>query len=303
MTDDDVCLGICYSDNQLFYSVNSPGILTEVQHIGAFDFNFNVQAAIVNGEGESFSGIKNSVRDTKERFNCTSVRILSPATEECITILPRSVYEDTNERESHIRTLMPGIDRSKIEVTWYPLSNVDQRLLLIRNSDSMKGFRKLLGDLHHAEYVADFELGSEWQTHTRISGSFLTIHCGRYSISISSFLLGKLRGCTHIQFDHKDDLPYFWNLYGSRQNWMSGIHEQIYFFGYETRQIMDTLTPFWDDSGGEYMTMNTLDKMNISASEETYGFPLERAFPAILLCLNHENQLSTHDYEDHNRNS
>jgi len=302
MADDDVCLGICTSDNQLFYSVNRPGILSEVQHIGAFDFNFDVQQAVVHGEGKPFSGIKNSIRDIKKRFNCSSVRILSPATEECTTILPRSVYEDTGERESHIRTLMPDQDRSKLEVTWYPLSNVDQRLLLIRNSDTMKGFRQLLGDVGHAEYVADFELGSEWQSHTQVSGSFLAIHCGTNSISISSFLLGKLRGATLITFDHKDDLPYLWKLFSSRYSWMSGIHEQIYFFGVDAPQIRDTLTPYWDGTG-EYLVMDRLEKMRVSAPEETYGFGLEQAFPAILLSLNRENKLTEADHENHNGNA
>lgn len=302
MHDDDVCLGICYSGNQLFYSVNSPGSISAVKHIGAYDFNFNVQQAVVHGEGDSFSGIKNSIRELKERFECRSIRILSPATEECRTLLPRSVYEDTGERESHIRTLMPDVDRSKLDVTWYSLSNPDQRLLLIRNSDTMKGFRQLLGDVENAEYSADFELGSEWQKHTNISGSFLHVHCGRTYISVSSFLLGKLRGSTIIRFENPSDLPYLWKLFSSRQSWMSGIHEQIYFFGYNAPEIRDTITPYWDDTG-EYVIMNTLKSMQVAAPEKTYGFRLERAFPAILMSLNYDNKRTDPEYEDHNRNA
>ncbi len=302
MHDDDVCLGICYSDNQLFYSVNAPGNISEVKHIGAFDFNFNVQQAVVHGEGDSFSGIKSSIRELKERFNCRSIRILSPATEECRTLLPRSVYEDTGERESHIRTLMPRVDRSKLDVTWYTLSNPDQRLLLIRNSDTMKGFRQLLGDIENAEYAADFELGSEWQKHTNISGSFLNVHCGRTYISVSSFLLGKLRGSTIIRFENSNDLPYLWKLFSSRQSWMSGIHEQIYFFGYNAPEIRDTITPYWDGTG-EYLIMNTLRSMQVSAPEKTYGFRLERVFPAILMSLNYEHKQIHPEHEDHNRNA
>lgn len=302
MTDEDVCLGICYSENQLFYSVNRPGKTSAVQHIGAFDFNFDVQQAVVKGEGKSFSGIKNSIHNIKERFNCQSVRILSPATKECRTILPRSVYDDTGERESHIRTLIPHIGRNKLEAIWYTLSNVDQRLLLIRNTGTLQGFRQLLGDIQHTEYVSDFELGSEWQHHTNINGSFLTVHCGRSFISIASFLLGKLRGTTLIRFDHADDLPYLWKLYSGRQSWMRGIHEQIYFFGYNAPAYRETLAPFWDDTG-DHLIMNTLDKMHITAYEKTYGFRLERAFPAILLSLNYEIELTGMNHENYNRNT
>jgi len=302
MADEDVCLGICYSENQLFYSVNSPGSTSSVQHIGAFDFNFDVQQAIVSGEGESFSGIKNSINGLKDRFSCRSVRILSPATEECRTILPRSVYDDTGERESHIRTLIPYLDRDKIEATWFSLSNVDQRLLLIRDSGTMQGFHQLLGNIQHTEYVSDFELGSEWQHHTSINGSFLTIHCGRSFISVASFLLGKLRGTTVIRFEQIADLPYFWKLFSTRLSWMGGIHEQFYFFGYKAQECRELLAPYWDDTG-DHLIMNTLEKMKITASEKTYGFRLERAFPAILLSLNYENELTGVENENYNRNA
>ncbi|REL24763.1 hypothetical protein DYD21_16490 [Rhodohalobacter sp. SW132] len=299
---DDVCLGICFSDNQLFYSVNQPGTISSVRHIGAFDFNFDVQQAVVHGDGESFSGIKNSIRELKERFNCRSVRILSPATEECRTLLPRFVYEDTSERESHIRTLVPDTDRNKLEITWYSLSNVDFRLLLIRNSDTLKGFRNLLGSIEQTEYVSDFELGSEWQQHTNINGSFLMMHCGRKFISISSFLLGKLRGCTLIPFDDAADLPYLWKLYASRQSWMRGIHEQVYYFGFNAPEIRDIITPYRDETGEQYV-MSTLSQMQVTAPEKTYGFRLERAFPAILLSLNYKDEQSGPDHANHHRNS
>jgi len=302
MSGDDVCLGICYSDNQLFYSVNRPGTIASVQHIGSFDFNFDVQQAVIHGDGEPFSGIKNSIRELKERFSCRSVRILSPSTEECRSMLPRFVYEDTGERESHIRTLMPDVDRSKLEVTWFTLSNVDLRLILIRNSDTMKGFRNLLGSIEHTEYVSDIELGSEWQKHTNISGSFLMIHCGRRFISVSSFILGKLRGCTLIPFDDASDLPYLWKLYASRQSWMRGIHEQVYFFGYNAPEIRDIITPYRDETGEQYI-MSTLQQMQVNATEKTYGFRLERVFPAILLSLNIKDEHNGSDHENHNRNS
>lgn len=302
MADEDVCLGICYSDSQIYYSVNDQNNPSSSKHIGAFDFNFNVKNAIVHGHDDAFAGIKRSIADLKEKFNCTSVRILSPADEECWTILPRYVYENADERESHIRILARSVPREKLRITWYNLSNVDHRLLLIRNSGAMRGFEKLLGDVSHTEYISEFEVGSDWQAHTSINGSFLTIHCNRNYISVSSFLLGKLRGTTVITFENAADLPYYWKLFAGTNSWMSGIHEQIYFYGYHASEIRKILAPYWDRSG-EHIVMNSLQRMHISAPEETYGFPLERAFPAILLSMNLDHQPEKELHENHNGNT
>lgn len=302
MADEDVCLGICYSDSQIYYSVNDQNNPSSSKHIGAFDFNFNVKNAIVHDHDDAFSGIKRSIADLKQKFSCTSVRILSPADEECWTILPRYVYENAGERESHIRILAQSVPRENLQITWYNLSNVDHRLLLIRNSEAMRGFKKLLGDVSHTEYISEFEVGSDWQTHTRINGSFLTIHCNRNYISVSSFILGKLRGATVITFENASDLPYYWKLFANTNGWMSGIHEQIYFYGYHASEIRKVLTPFWDRSS-EHITMNSLQTMQISAPEETYGFPLERAFPAILLSMNFDHQPEKELHENHNGNT
>ena len=79
------------------------------------------------------------------------MRILSPADEECWTILPRYVYDNADEREAHIRILAQSVARKDLQITWYTLSNVDHRLLLIRNANAMRGFKKLLGDLSHIQ--------------------------------------------------------------------------------------------------------------------------------------------------------
>jgi len=302
MADEDVCLGICYSESQIYYSVNDQNNPSSAKHIGAFDFNFNVKNAIVHGHDDAFSGIKRSIADLKDKFSCSSVRILSPADEECWTILPRYVYENPDEREAHIRILAQSVARENLQITWYNLSNADHRLLLIRNSGAMRGFEKLLGNVSHTEYISEFEVGSDWQTHTNINGSFLTIHCNRNYISVSSFILGKLRGATVITFENASDLPYYWKLFAGTNSWMSGIHEQIYFYGVHASEIRKILAPYWDHSG-EHVTMNSLERMQISAPEKTYGFPLERAFPAILLSMNFDHQPEKELHENHNGNA
>lgn len=287
---DESCLGICYADNYLFYSVNSPGQDGFLKHIGSFEFNFNVKNAIISGDDYGFPALKTALSNLREFHNCESVKILAPATEECWTVVPRSVYEDASERESHISLLMHGTDRSDIEATWHPLSNVDYKLLLLRNSPSMQGFNQLLGSFSTAEYVSEFEVGADWQTHSNTSGSFLMINCLSSYISISSFLLGKLRACTYLRYDNPADLPYLWTLYSGNLAWMNGIHEKIYVYGHQSHIISEILTPYWDDSGTIHV-MNSLQEMGVNAREKTYGFPLESAFPAIMMSLNLDTQI------------
>lgn len=285
MAEGGVCLGICYADNQLFYAVNNPEENGSLRHIGCFDFNFDVKNAIVSGDGNSFSGIQSSLNKLKETYSCETVRILSPAVEECWSIFPRAVYESPDEREAHLSLLMSGVDRSNLQSTWYEISNNEYKLLTVRNSDTMQGFQSLLGSFRSAEYVSEFELGSEWQSHTNVNGSFLMVHCQRDYLSVASFILGKLRGGTVIRFENRTDLPYLWSLYSSKHQWMSGIHEQVYVFGQFARETSEILTPFWDDTG-EVLLMNTLEQIRAAAPEETYGFRLESAFPAVMLSLN-----------------
>lgn len=295
MVTDGACLGICYAYNHLFYSVGNPDSNGHLVHIGSIDFNFNVQHAIITGDSIGYPALKTALEELKENYSCNSVRILSPAIKECWTTVPRSVYEDSAEREAVLALLMQDAERSEIETTWHPLSNVDHRFLLLRNQETMKGFIDLLGAFSHSEYVAEFELGSMWQSHTRINGSFLMIHCQKNYLSVSSYILGKLRASTYICFESVSDLPYFWNLYSSNLPWMKGIHEHIYLFGQHATQVSEVLPPYWDDSG-EVEIMNSLQAMKVDAGEKTYGFPLESAFPAIMLSLHPALEISqTHE--------
>jgi len=81
------------------------------------------------------------------------------------------------------------------------------------------------------------------------------------------------------------DLPYLWNLYAVNMPWLSGIHDNIFIFGHSARRAAEQLTPYWHDHG-TLTFLDSLDAMQVSATEKTYGFPLESAFPAILMSLN-----------------
>lgn len=289
MDSDESCLGICFADSHLFYSVNNPESKAHLSHIGCINFNFGIRETVITGDQHGFSALKTTLNDLKETYHCSSVRILAPAIEECWTIVPRSVYEDSAERETHLQLLMQGAGRRDIETIWHSLSNPDYRLLLLRNQKTMMGLKNLLGAFNRSEYVAEFELGVDWQLHSGASGSYLMVHCQRNYISVSSFILGKLRGCTFIKYEDPGDLPYLWNLYSKKLFWMQGIHEKIYVFGHYAPDIADILTPYWDDSG-DISIQNSLQAMQVHAKEKTYGFRLESAFPAILMSLNQEEE-------------
>ncbi len=279
------CLGVCYTDSHLFYSINTPGQEAHLTRIGSIDFNFDIEEAIITGNPSGFPALQSSIEELKREFDCTSVKILSPATEECWTIVPRAVYEDASEREAHIQLLMHGVERREVQAIWHTVSNSDYRLLLLRDNSSLRGFSYLLKSFGSVEIVADFELGLDWQAHSDRSNSFLMIHCQKNYISVTSFILGKLRGCTYIEYEDFADLPYLWNLYAGNLSWLKGIHDKTFVFGYYCSQITDLLRSYWYDHG-EIITMNSLQKMNVMADEKTYGFRLESAFPAILMSLN-----------------
>ena len=285
------CLGVCYTDNHLFYSVSTPGQDARLDRIGSIDFSFDIEETIITGNSSGFPAIKNSLEELKEDFHCNTAKILAPATEECWTIVPRSVYEDASEREAHIQLLMQGSERQNIQTIWHSVSNSDYRLLLLRDTQTLQGFTYLLESFGSIDIVTDFEIAMDWQLHTNSNESFLMIHCQKNYISVTSFILGKLRGCTNIEYDNFTDLPYLWNLYEGNLSWMNGIHDKTYVYRYFSSQVTDILQSYWYHHG-EIMTMNTLREMGVDADEKTYGFRLESAFPAILMSLNSDLETS-----------
>ncbi|MDR9364723.1 MAG: hypothetical protein RI575_05270 [Balneolaceae bacterium] len=292
------CLGVCYTDNHLFYSVNTPGQVSHLARIGSIDFSFDIEETIITGNPSGFPAFKSSIEELREEFQCKTAKILAPAPEECWTVVPRAVYEDASEREAHIKLLMQGTERQNIQVIWHTLSNPDYRLLLLRDTQILRGFNYLLESFRTVDIVTDFEIALDWQLHTNSSESFLMIHCQKNYISITSFILGKLRGCTNIEYDEFADLPYLWNLYEGNLSWMNGIHDKTYLYGYFSSQVSDRLQSYWYNHG-ETINMNTLPEMGVDADEKTYGFRLEAAFPAILMSLNRDLE-KTEVHENYN---
>lgn len=279
------CLGVCYTGNQLFYSVNQPGKDGHLARIGSIDFNFDIGQAIVTGNVVGFPALKSSLEQIKTEYHCDTVKILALASEECWSVVPRSVYEDSTEREAHIQLMMHGSNRNQVQVTWHTISNNDSKLLLLRDNSSMAGFDELFRSFNSSEYVSDFELGVDWQLHSQNRGSFIMIHCMKNVVTVSSFILGKLRGATYLEFETLSDLPYLWSLYSEKLSWMSGIHDDIYVYGSFGKKTSEIMQAYWYEHGTLHI-LDSLTKMHVFASEKTYGFRLESAFPAIIMSLN-----------------
>lgn len=280
-------LGLCFFGKQLFYAVNDSRQPKKLIRIGSFDFNFDVTNSLLQNNGQHFNGIRQTVVQLSEEYEINHLRILSFPTQECWTTVPKIVYDDADEREKHIRILMNGLDRSQIQPTWYTLSNQDFKFLLLRDTDAMQGLRELTSIVSTTDLISDFEIGARWVEHAAPGGSFMTICCFDDCISVSSFILGKLRGATFIPFDEIQDLPYLWLQYSQQLNWMQGLHEETYVYGIDAYKVIDILQPFWDEAGN-ITKMDSLQKIQIDADEQTYGFNLEEAFPAIMLAMDYD---------------
>ncbi|MBN2730808.1 MAG: hypothetical protein JXR26_00130 [Balneolaceae bacterium] len=284
MPEDNACLGLCFFDHQLFYAVSNPKQSAYLTRIGAVNFNFDVAQAVLSGQSDHLPGLHNTVLDLKDRYEVKNVRVLMYPSMECWSILPKLVYDDASEREAHINILMNGLSRKKIHPAWHALSNENFKLIRLRTDSTLSGMQSLTADISSVDLVSAFEIGEDWIKHARPGGSFLTVGCFKNCISVSSFILGKLRGATYITFEDPDDLPYFWLQKARELSWMQGLHEQIQVYGRQAYHFIEILQPFWDDAG-TVSKMNTLDKMQVTADEDTYGFDLELAYPAIMLAL------------------
>lgn len=277
-------LGICFSSDHLFYAISESGQKRELTYIGAVDFNFDVRQALVTRNDDEFPAVMEAVRDLKESYGVDRIRIQTDPSYECWSVLPKLVYDRADEREAYLNLLMRGVNRRYIEPMWFGLSNQNFKLLLVRNQNVMEGYRRITSTIGRGQYFSDFELGQCWMNHTGQKGSFLTVSIHDNIISIASFLLGNLRAATYIKFDELSDLPYLWLQQAEHLKWLNGLHEYIYVYGEQVDQLIDILTPYWDEASSVYV-LDSLDKMQVAAPERNYSFPLTQAFPSILMAI------------------
>ncbi len=284
MDDTSANLGVCFFSDRLFYAVNDPKNDKHLLRIGCFDFNFDVADAISVRHRDQFPHVKTTFEKLQEEYSIGSVRAATNPSYECWTSLPKVVYDNADEREDHLAILMKGIERKDIEPTWHTVSKPEYKFLSIRRRNVMRGFDELTEKVATSEFASDFELASKWSAFNKPGGSFLMIGCHKNVISITSYLLGKFRASTFIKFDQTEDLAYHWLQHTSHNNWMKGLHEHIFLFGHQTHEVEQTLHGLWDKSS-DIVNLNSLNEIGVVAEEETYGFDLAAAFPAILLSL------------------
>lgn len=279
-------LGICFSGQRMYYAVASTGHRNLLDHIGCIDFSFPVLPAIIGEVQARVPVVRESVENLRQRYGVRQVCILTPPEHECWTTLPRAVYENPNEREANLQILMKGEARRNLEPTWFTISNRDYKLLAVRDKRSLSGFRNLTGLFPQTDFSHDFEIGARWITHTGTTESLLTLSCYDGILSVSSFLLGKLRAATYFRFEDPQDLPYLWQHYAWHLPWMNGLYDRVLMYGVQPERIFESLQPVWDGHHHvEYM--DSLSRMQVDAREHTYGFHLYEAFPAIMLALDH----------------
>lgn len=284
MAESGTNLGICFFSNRLFYAVNNADSPRSLKRIGAFDFNFNVIDAVSSQHPGQLENLVSALSSLCKKFGIRTVYALTYPSYECWSILPKIVYDDPDEREDHINILMQAVEREDIEPTWHSISNNDFKLLQIRRRSIMKGFERLCPDAAYTEFLSDFELSARWEKMHKNGGSFLMIGSHQNLIAVTSCILGKLRAATYIEYDSIDDLPYLWLQKSSHLSWLKGIHEHIFLYGDKCFAVSEIMQGIWDEAS-TVTKLNSLKDIGVEAQEETYGFDLAAAFPAIVLAL------------------
>ena len=277
-------LGVCFFSGRMLYSVAEKGAKNIVQQLGSYEFSFDISEALNKPTSDAGIQLKAVFTDLEKEFHLECIRLLTEPTQECWTALPKVVYDDSIEREQHIAILMKGVPRENIEVTWHAVSKNRFKFLCLRRAQLIKNYQNFSDQVAINECCSDFEIGGMWSIHHRPGGSFLLIGCHARSISISSYILGRFRAATYIRFDDPQDISYLWLQHAEHSPWMRGLHENVYFYGEQTHEVAKQLQSFIDHNSGQII-LNSLEIMGINAEEETYGFDLATAFPAIMLSL------------------
>jgi hypothetical protein len=281
MTGSDLRLAVCFFDQRVFYAVGEIGKPDPIVRIGSHEFNFSIADAFRSSDDKKIEGVYAILKSIKQEFSVSDLQVITLPSHECWATFPKIVQEDSAEREAHLGILMYGVERSSLDVTWYELSNRDYRLMIVRDSRIMNAFSRMGELVTKTAYNSECETGSKWFTHHRSTGNYMTICSYPGLISVSSYVLGKLRGATMIRFEVLEDLPFLWEFSAQRLRWMKGLHEQILFYGIQARHLQERLAAHLDSSA-DILTMDSLKVMGLNVVEETYNFELSQAFPAII---------------------
>lgn len=282
MSGSNARLAVNFFERRLFYAVSVFTERRELFSLGSHEFAFSIADAFRENDTRKLDGIYSVVKNLKVEYDPKMLYVATFPVHECWSILPKLAHDQPEEREAYMGILMRGIKRQHVETTWHDLSNRDYRLLALRDRRIMAGFDRFGEIVSATDYISDFEVGSKWAINPLSCGNYITICTHAGYISISSYLLGKLRGTTGIRFDAYEDLPYLWLLNSQHLRWMKGMHEQVLIYGHRSAMVYDILRSQLD-AASDVVLMDSLTSMGTSASEETYNFDLSQAFPAVLL--------------------
>lgn len=277
-------LAINFFEQRLFYAASTPGVTSHLSRIGSHDFTFSIADAFRSGEIRQLDGVYTILKALQHELKASSVQVATFPFHESWSSLPKLVQDQSDEREAYLNLLMKGVQRQHIDVEWHDLSNRDYKLMVLRDRRIMASFEKMGEIVPSTAFNSEFESLSKWHRHRGSAGSYLAIGCHAGSLSVSSFLLGKLRGASIIRFETYDDIPYLWAMTARHLKWMMGIHEEILFYGYKSALVSDLLVNRLDRSA-TIQIMDSLKKMGLNAEEQTYNFDLSQAFPSIMMAL------------------
>ena len=282
MSGSSTCLAINFYERRLFYAVSDASERRKIVRLGSNEYSFSIADAFRAAENRKLDGVYSVIKGLKAEYDPKLLLVTTFPFHECWSILPKLVQDQSDERESYLGILMRGVNRQHVDTTWHDLSNRDYRLLALRDRRIMGSFERFGEIVPATDFVSDFEVGTKWTSNPTSGGSYLTICAHAGYLSISSYLLGKLRGTTGIRFDSYEDLSYLWALNAQHLRWMKGIHEQVLFYGYRSASVCDILRSLLDPAS-DVVVMDSLAAMGVSANEETYNFDLSQAFPSVML--------------------
>jgi len=284
MSDTRIRLAVCFFENKLFYALGEKGKGRNLQRVGSHGFSFSIADAFRQSDHRKLEGVYSVLKNIKNETEIADLQVITFPAHECWTVLPKMVQDEPEEREAYLAILMRGVNRQAIETTWHDISNRDYKILALRDRRIMTGFERMGELIGQTAFNSEFETGSRWNASAGSSGSYMTVCTHPGCISISSYLLGKLRGATIIRFESYDDISYLWEYNAQYLRWMQGLHEQILFYGVKSAVVCDLLKSQLD-SAADLLVMDSLKNMGVSAEEETYNFDLSQAFPAVMYAL------------------
>jgi hypothetical protein len=280
-----VVLGLNFAGRDLLYAVSAGGKVTTLHHIGRIVLNVNATHALGRPDSEAFRVLTATVRDLAVTHNIKRIRLIVPAELETWATVPKLVYDHADEREAYLSILHHGAERAELAPTWHELSNRDYKLLAIRTTSTLAGYREIGELAPEYDLCSEFEAGLEWISAQSNPGGVLMIGCHDGVITATSYTMGRLRAATWFRFEDPFDLRYLWPHTASSAKWMTGVHERILLYGSMAWQHADLLRPF-HESSIPFLRLDSLPLIGVVAKEQTYGFGLDEAFPAIMMAIN-----------------